>query len=151
MTEYADKLLTKMEAGRIRTAVRRRACQRKSYTSLYIIILNTVALCDQRDGLVIAWTDWDDAIRASSGTGGFVSNLTEFKRRKILARMEPAPAALRILHTDRKGNRRSFRAEWNASAEELRTLNQLNPTDFEHRPDYVARLKAKARVWDEAL
>jgi hypothetical protein len=130
--------------------LRRRACQRKAYTSIYLVVkaISPRGMCD-KDGLLLAWTDWFEAVRASVTFQGFVTNWEEFQRRKVLAEMNPRPEAMRIVHIDRKGLRHTFRAAFDASAEELRTLNQVTPYDLKHTPDVIKARRNKAKVWEE--
>lgn len=146
MTPYALSLSLKNKPAPIQ-----RACQRKSYLRLYLVVkaAEPFGLCDKRDGHLLAFTDWMEAVKASVPFRGFVTNWDEFTRRKVLAGMTPVPAAMRILHTDKKGVAHSYHAEFDADPEELRTLNQVTPYDAKHTPDAIRAKRSKAKVWEE--
>lgn len=150
MTPYAKNLLT-LSALRMSAGPTQRACQRKSYLRLYLVVSSDApfALTSAKDGCVLAFTDWAEALANSVPFKGIVTNYDEFTRRGFVARMSPTPPAMRILHTDKKGVAHSYWAQFDADPEELRTLNQVTPYDARHTPEATKAMRAKAKVWEE--
>lgn len=137
-----------------RTVVLRRSCARRTYARLYLVVgaADKIALCETQPYVLLAFTDWTEAVKASVPFRGFVTNWEEFQRRGYLENFgEAPPVAMRILHTDHKGKARRYHAEFDATPEELRTLNQITPYDLKKAPLIAQRKRAKAKVWEETL
>lgn len=125
-----------------------RAEKRQGYARLYLVVSENghAAKCD-RDGLLMAWTDWAQASKVAGICSGYVTNWETFTER-FLPGLPVQPPAMRIFCTGKRGTR-VFRAALDADIEELRTLNAFTPSDWQNRPLIIKRRLARAKVVQE--
>jgi hypothetical protein len=117
----------------------------RTYANLYVCILPgdaPEARCDERDGMLLAWTDWREACKAARGAM-IVTNWEQFKAR-YLARLAARPPGLRIFADTPRG-RTIWRAKIDAPTDELRELSGVKYERGSHaRPE-----RKGAMVWKE--
>lgn len=101
-----------------------RAEKRQDYARLYLCVKHdaSAALCDSKDGLVLAWTDWSTAAREAGRSSMIVVNWQWFLQR-YLDRLTPRPTAARLFVATLRGTLQ-YHAEFDASAEQIRSLDE---------------------------
>jgi hypothetical protein len=123
-----------------------RAEKRKHYASFYVCVRADAA--DARcaaDGRLLAWSFYGDALKEANCSGMIVVSWTWFLAH-YLNRLPVQPKAAQLRVKSKRGTK-FFHAEFDATPDELRTLNIFYTYEMERRP---GRGKSRTKIHGKA-
>lgn len=126
--------------------------KRQDYARLYLCVsrdpgLPPFAVCDAKDGHLLAWTNWDTARRHAARCGAIVVEWSFF-REHYLPALATRPPAMRVVTEGRHGVQR-YHAELTATEKALRELHCYTPREERRTPRKVSAYRRAVGVWPE--